>query len=223
MKKKSALVIASTVLAIVVTMSAALALNLGILERTSSAQVADPAAASPPESLSAAPVAAATTVPATEPTATPTGLRLFPDDVEVVTVYVDDAPVAEVAPPTTAPTTAPASAPAAPTATSIPAPTAPPPTATPLPSVTPTSTPVTVGYPVYDVGGAGRVALVFDGSTIHFWGAYPNGGWQYRVERDGPDEVKVEFAMFDDDGEDIAEREFQAELEGGRIKVEVDD
>ena len=70
------------------------------------------------------------------------------------------------------------------------------------------------------MGAAGQVALAFNGSTIAFWGAYPNEGWQYAVEDEGPRKVKVKFRVEDGEGDEL---EWKAELDGDRIKVEVDD
>jgi hypothetical protein len=59
---------------------------------------------------------------------------------------------------------------------------------------------------------------VYDGSSIGFWGAYPNNGWEYMVEDNGPRKVKVKFR-----GPSGGEIEFQAELNGNSISVEVGD
>ena len=106
-----------------------------------------------------------------------------------------------------------------------PEPTTPPPTAEPAPTAEPTAAVPTTTYPTYDAGPAGQVALAFDGSSIVFWGAYPNDGWQYSVESEGPKKVKVKFRQGGGEEEegDGGEVEFQAKLEGSKIKVEVGD
>ena len=68
------------------------------------------------------------------------------------------------------------------------------------------------------MSGVGDVVLAFaDESAITLWSVTATQGWVYNVERDGPRSVVIKF--FNTQTHD--EAEFQAELEGNRIKVEV--
>ena len=65
-------------------------------------------------------------------------------------------------------------------------------------------------------GGVGSVVLARQGNDISLYGFYPNSGWVHEVERDGPRLVKLKFFNVQT-GND---REWKAEVDGGRIKVE---
>jgi hypothetical protein len=65
-------------------------------------------------------------------------------------------------------------------------------------------------------GGVGTVVLAHSGTTITLYGFYPEPGWVYQVERNGPRTVKLKF--FNTQTEQ--DREWKAQIEGGRIQVE---
>ncbi len=185
MPKKSAIAVALSLVGVVVTASLAVALNLGILGDTA------------PETTVAEDDVTTTVVSgdidaADEPTV---------GETRVVTVYVDE-PAAAPSPTGEAPV---AAASTAVTAAGSPGRAA---------SEAATSVPVpAVTYPIYDVGEAGQVALEFKDGQIAFWGAYPNDGWDYAVEDNGPREVEVSFRSGN------VEIEFKAVLRNGEIQV----
>ncbi len=55
-----------------------------------------------------------------------------------------------------------------------------------------------------------------DENAISLWSVAPSANWVYEVERDGPRSVVVKFFNVQTHNE----AEFQAEIEGSRIKVE---
>jgi hypothetical protein len=55
-----------------------------------------------------------------------------------------------------------------------------------------------------------------DGSAITLYGFYPNSGWVYEVESNGPRTVKLKFFNVNT-GRDA---EWKATIEGGRIQIE---
>ncbi len=129
-------------------------------------------------------------------------------------------PSATTAAPTTAPRTTAAPTTAAPT-TAAPT-TAAPTTAAPTTAAPTTAAPTTtvatvVEYLSYTVnGGVGNVTLAREGNTISLYGFYPNAGWVYEVERNGPNTVKLNFFNVQTE----QDREWKAQIEGGRIQVE---
>jgi len=60
---------------------------------------------------------------------------------------------------------------------------------------------------------------MFDGSSISVASVAPSSDWVYEIEKNGPRSVEVEFFNI----VTRREGEFHAELENGRIKVEIDD
>ena len=128
-------------------------------------------------------------------------------------------PSGAVTPAATTPPATTAQAPAAPTATT------PPTTPTTPPTTVPAAAPTTIttapasalAYPEYTTGAGARVVLrVTNGSSIEVQSVTPTGDWVYRIERNGPQEVKVTF-FSPSTGRDA---EWTAKFEGSRIKVE---
>ena len=81
----------------------------------------------------------------------------------------------------------------APVVVTVPATTAPPATAAPTTAAPAAAAPATT-YETVSVGAAGEVAVaIHNGNALEFWGAYPAGGYQYRVEVDSASMVRVAF------------------------------
>jgi len=71
---------------------------------------------------------------------------------------------------------------------------------------------------VYRVGEAGQVELRHEGDTLELVEVRPADGWDYRVDdRDDDDEVEVTFRG---NGREV---EFEAEVDDGRLEVEICD
>ncbi len=68
-------------------------------------------------------------------------------------------------------------------------------------------------YHTFQAGGAGEVVIANHGNTLEFWAAYPNGGWEYGVEKSTGREITVKFRG-------NGELEWKAKLDGGNIKIE---
>ena len=247
--KQAATSIAAAVFLVVVAATSAIALNLGLLQGVSSDdQVAAETTPATSEEAAAAADPAATT-PAT--TLMP-GLSLFPNGVEVVTVYVDE-PVAATpaaAPPAAAPQSA---SPAAASPTPTPAPTAAPaaptqPPATPAPTLPPTTTtaPATTTTAPPQTSTSTTAAPTTTTTTAAQW-EYPSftlPGIGDVILQKGDGEIRYygaypingwKFIVEDEgpgevkvkfallvDGEVEDEAEFKAELKNGRIVTEME-
>lgn len=70
---------------------------------------------------------------------------------------------------------------------------------------------------VFPAGDAGEVELERDGNNLRLVEVRPADGWRYEVEDDDDDEIEIEFR---DNGREI---DFEAELDDGRLKVDVCD
>jgi len=67
---------------------------------------------------------------------------------------------------------------------------------------------------------AGTVRIAVSGETVSFSGATVSPGWKFTLDEGGPDKVKVEFELLEDD--DIR-FEFQAKVDDGELEVEISD
>ena len=67
---------------------------------------------------------------------------------------------------------------------------------------------------------AGTVRIAVSGETVSFSGATVSPGWKFTLAEGGPDKVKVEFELLEDD--DIR-FEFQAKVDDGELEVEISD
>lgn len=70
---------------------------------------------------------------------------------------------------------------------------------------------------VFPAGEAGEVELALDGDRLVLVEVRPSAGWSHRVDEDDDDEIEIDFH---DNGREI---DFEAELDDGRLKVDVCD
>lgn len=98
-----------------------------------------------------------------------------------------------------------------------PPPTEPSTTTTTAPATTTTSPPPVTQYLTYSAGVAGEVVIADHGDSLEFWSAYPQNGWQYRVENPSGKEIVVKYRK-----EGSGEGVFKAILENGRVDIKIE-
>ncbi|MCP3910059.1 MAG: hypothetical protein GY713_03800 [Actinomycetia bacterium] len=214
--KKTALAAAGTMVMVIITITTAIALNIGLLRSAQSADSGTPSA-----EVSTFPEPQVRTVVVEvpgegAPTAemvdqslgapVPTGAAPSPTPA-VRSAAAAPTPQATQAPTTQAPTTQ------APTTQ---APTTQAPTTQPPATQAPTTQAVVqTEYLTFPMGNIGDVVVAnHGGKSLEFWSAYPTGGWRFMVEETTGDEIEIEFEK------DGAEAEMKVKLEDGRISVE---
>jgi hypothetical protein len=191
---KHAKTLATSVAVVVATSATALAMNVGILQATSGSDGGDDGAGE---------WAAEPTVLAIETDALPGNTSSPSANAAPAAAAERSAPAATAAPAPAAPAAAPT--PTAPT-------TAPESSTTSAAQTAPTTT-----YHTYKVGSVGEVVIANHGSSLEFWAAYAAPGIEYGVEDATGNEIEVGFRG---DGVEI---EWKAKLEGGQIKIEMED
>ena len=92
------------------------------------------------------------------------------------------------------------------------------PDATTAPSVNDDAGPGDTGADnVFMAGEAGDVELAIDGDRLILVDVRPSDGWTHRVDEDDDDEIEIDFR---DNGREV---DFEAELDDGRLKIDVCD